>query len=98
MHTLKPIDVAMIANICRESLGIITIEEHTVDGGLGSAVAEVCLENNLRPGFFSRIGMRAGFSSVVGSQQYLRKYYQIDSDTICNTVRELCRMPVREVV
>jgi len=86
MHTIKPLDEAALHAACHETAGIITIEENTIDGGLGSAVAETCLENGERPGFFHRIGLRAGFSCIVGSQAYLRKQYGMDAASIASTV------------
>ncbi len=85
-HTVKPIDEDEITLAAKETKGIITIEEHSIIGGLGGSVAEVCLENSNRPEIFRRIGLRDTFSSVVGSQQYLRKKYQMDSEAIVNCV------------
>jgi len=82
MHTLKPFDAAAIAAAARETGGIITVEENTVDGGLGGAVAEACLDAGVAPGFFRRIGLRTGFSCVVGSQPYLRERYGLDAPAI----------------
>lgn len=98
MHTIKPIDRDAIFKASSETGGIVTIEEHTIDGGLGSAVAEVCLEQSVRPKFFHRIGLRAGFSAVVGGQQYLREYYQIDSKTIFNKIKKAIKVPNMEAI
>jgi transketolase len=68
---------------------MVTLEEHTVDGGLGGAVAEVLLESGVSPRRFQRIGLRRGFSTVVGSQTYLRQAYGLDEDSVCRTVEEL---------
>ncbi len=87
MHTIKPLDVEAIRAACKETGGIVTIEENTVDGGLGGAVAETCMERGFRPRFFCRIGLRAGFSSIVGSQFYLRKRYGMDQDAIIEKVK-----------
>lgn len=81
-HTLKPLDEKALIDAARETGGLITIEEHSVDGGLGGAAAETLLEQGVSPGFFHRIGLREGFSSVVGSQAYLRKRYGIDAESI----------------
>ena len=88
MHTIKPIDKEAILRAATETGGIVTVEEHTVDGGLGSAVAEVCMDAGVMPRSFHRIGLRAGFSSVVGSQEYLRKVYEMDADAIETVARK----------
>jgi transketolase len=86
MHTIKPLDTATLCLAAAETGGIVTVEEHTVEGGLGGAVAENLLELGAVPRFFLRIGLRAGFSSVVGSQQYLRKVYSLDAPSIAQAV------------
>ena len=53
-----------------------------VYGGLGSAVAEVLMDHATMPKFFHRIALRSGFSSVVGSQAYLRTHYGLDAAAI----------------
>ena len=58
----------------------------TLADGLGSAVAETCLENDERPTLFRRIGLNDTFSSVVGSQQHLSKKYKMDSNSIFSNV------------
>jgi transketolase len=82
VHTIQPLDVATLCLAARETGGIVTIEEHTVSGGLGGAVAEALLEAGVHPAFFYRMGLRDTFSSVVGSQQYLRKVYSLDAASI----------------
>jgi transketolase len=88
MHTVKPIDAAAIVAAARETGGIVTVEEHTVEGGLGGAVAEVCLDRGAFPGFFRRVGLPGCFSSIVGSQDYLRGRYQMDEESVVRAVRE----------
>jgi transketolase len=87
MHTIKPLDVRALVDATRQTAGIVTIEEHSVDGGLGGAVAEALLERDAVPGFFHRVGLRGGFSSVVGSQDYLRSVYGMDAASIAAAVR-----------
>lgn len=88
LHTIKPIDKEAILDAAQSTGGIVTVEEHTVDGGLGSAVGEVLLDAGVMPKQFRRIGLRAGFSSIVGSQEYLRSVYGLDQTAIVRTVRE----------
>ena len=89
MHTLKPIDEEVIIRSIDNSGGIITIEENNLMGGLGSAVAEVCLDKGHYPKKFKRIGMKDKYSSVVGSQEYLRNYYEMDELALELAVMEL---------
>jgi transketolase len=89
LHTIKPIDVDEIISACKETQGIITIEEHIINGGLGGAVAEVCMDKGLKTNFFVRMGMQDEYSAIVGDQQYLRRYYNIDALSIMDSIKEL---------
>lgn len=86
LHTLSPLDVETLLKAGRETGGIITVEEHTIEGGLGGCVAEALLDNGVAPGFFQRLGLRGGFASAVGCQSYLRQLYGIDSEAIAAAV------------
>lgn len=89
VHTIKPLDLQAFQHAACQTGGLVTIEEHTVAGGLGGAAAEVLLETGVVPAIFQRIGLRAGFSSVVGSQQYLRSRFELDATSIVAIVRRL---------
>jgi transketolase len=89
MHTIVPLDADALLDAARSTGGVVTVEEHTVHGGLGGAVAETLLEAGVAPRVFHRVGLRAGFSSVVGSQDYLRSVYDLDQPAIVATVRRL---------
>jgi transketolase len=69
MHTIKPFDRDAVLRACQETGGIVTVEEHTIEGGLGSIVAETCMDAGVKPNVFRRIGLRAGYSSIVGAQE-----------------------------
>ena len=86
MATIKPLDVESLVRAVHGTGGIVTVEEHTVIGGLGGAVAEILLEMGCIPTCFHRVGLRAGFSSIVGSQKYLRKVYGMDAPAIAAVV------------
>ena len=86
VHTIKPLDTDTLVTAATETGGIISIEEHTVEGGLGGAIAEELMEAGVFPGFFVRMGLHNTFSSVVGSQQYLRAVYSLDAASITRTV------------
>jgi len=85
VHTIKPLDAETLTVAASETGGIISIEEHAVNGGLGGAIAETLMEIGAFPGFFVRMGLRDTFSSVVGTQQYLRKVYGLDAAAITRT-------------
>ena len=94
VHTIKPLDTDTLAAAASETGGIISIEEHAVDGGLGGAIAEALMEAGAFPPFFVRMGLRNTFSSVVGSQQYLRKVYSLDAAAIALAVSTKRRVAV----
>ena len=85
MHTVKPIDEEIIVDSARKTKLIVTVEEHNVKGGLGSAVAEVVVRNF--PVKMVIIGINDQFA-VTGSQMEILKYYGITREDICNTVVE----------
>ncbi|MES2376119.1 MAG: transketolase C-terminal domain-containing protein [Bacteroidota bacterium] len=91
IHTIKPIDKEAIINASANTGGIITLEEHTVDGGLGGAVAEVLMESGVYPKKFKKIGLASQFSTIVGSQTYLREKYGLDQTTLVSTVKSLVK-------
>jgi len=72
MHTLKPLDEEAVLRAARETGGIVTAEEHSVTGGLGSAVADVIAQAGLRCGFFRKFGVPDEVYHRVGGQEYMR--------------------------
>ena len=82
MHTVKPLDIETIREAAQETGGIVTVEEHGLNGGLGSAVAEVCMDFGWLPRMFLRLGLPPEFVSAVGSQAYLRKEHGLDGHSI----------------
>jgi transketolase len=85
VHTIKPLDHAALVAAALETGGIVTMEEHSLDGGMGGAVAESLMDAGAAPGFFLRFGLRQ-FSSIVGSQSYLRKAYGMDAGAVADAV------------
>ena len=72
IHTIKPIDTQAILAAARETNGIVTAEEHSVYGGLGSAVCEVVAENQPCP--VRRIGVRDTFGESGDERDLMEKY------------------------
>ena len=91
MHTLKPPDTEAVLAAAQQTKAIITVEEHSVIGGLGSAVAEVLAESGNSHITFKRIGIRDEFCSQVGSQEYLRGIYGLSVDGIIDAIELLMR-------
>jgi transketolase len=90
LHTVKPLDSECILQYADRAPVIVTIEEHTVIGGLGSAVAEIIAEANFdSPKRFKRIGIPDVFPDEYGSQASLMKRYSITSDALISEVRRL---------
>jgi transketolase len=89
MHTLKPLDKETIIQAAKNTDAVVTVEEHTIHGGLGGAVAETLMDHAVYPKRFLRIGLKAGFSSIVGSQNYLRKQYGLDAKAITEKIQSL---------
>lgn len=85
--TVKPIDRAAIARCAADFDMIVTVEEHNIVGGFGSAVAEVLAELPERASLL-RIGIHDTYSSIVGSQKYLRSQFGLDSGGIATQVLE----------
>ncbi len=72
MHTIKPLDEAVVIKAAKETKAIITVEEHSIIGGLGSAVAEVLVEN--APTKMKRIGVKDVFGESGSPDELLVKY------------------------
>ncbi|MEK9755221.1 MAG: transketolase C-terminal domain-containing protein, partial [Rhodospirillaceae bacterium] len=87
MHTVKPIDRAKILELAQRFGLIVTLEEHTVIGGLGSAVAEVLVDEFTgKMPQLKRLGIPDSFPSQYGSQDSLLEYFGLQPDTIAAAV------------
>ena len=89
LYSVKPIDIDAIKSACKETYGIVTIEEGNIAGGMGAVISETCMDHGLKPRIFSRLGLNNEYSSVVGSQSYLRAYYKFDFKNIVSRVKFL---------
>lgn len=91
MHTLKPLDEGAVLAAARETGAIFTIEEHSVVGGLGSAVAELLSESEGIKLPFKRIGVPSGFSPHIGSQEYMQECHGLTETGIAKSVASVLR-------
>lgn len=79
---IKPIDKEKILELAGRFRHMVTVEEHSIVGGFGSAVSEVLAEAGTGCRLH-RIGMEDEYSCIVGTQQYLRGQYHMDDEAIC---------------
>ena len=83
IHTIKPIDRDLLAKCAEETARIITVEDHNIIGGLGSAVCEILSEEY--PVKVERMGINDCFGRS-GKAEELMTYYKIDAEAIVNKV------------
>lgn len=88
IHTIKPIDKDIIIKAAKETQGIITAEEHNIIGGLGSAVAEVLVENHPAP--LKRVGINDTFGES-GKPDELMQKYGLTSENIISKAKEILK-------
>jgi transketolase len=89
MHTIKPLDHAAIARAVRATGRIVTVEEHSIIGGLGGAVAEAMAE--LGAGRLARVGIRDVFCTEVEPYPELLRIHGIDAAGVEAAVRGLLK-------
>ena len=91
-HTIKPIDDEKIIDIANKVEFVVTVEEHSIVGGFGSAVAEVLVDANLStlPKII-RMGIPDEFSDNYGSQDELLNFYGLSADGIVSRVNSNLR-------
>ena len=85
MHTIKPLDEAAVLSAASETGGVITVEEHSVHGGLGEACAALLLQaGKCVP--FKIVGFPDEYT-VTGGQVEIFKHYGIDGPGLVQTAR-----------
>ena len=77
---IKPINSKQVTAICKQSKVIVVLEEHSVLGGLGSAITEIAAE--FSPTRILRIGVNDRFSHYCGTYEYLLKEHGLDRSSI----------------
>jgi len=86
MHTIKPIDTIALDNLIHKGKTIFTIEEHSITGGLGSAVAEYVSSIPYSP-VVNRIGLPDEFV-ITAEYRYILEKYGLVGSHIANTIKE----------
>ncbi|MFI3283874.1 MAG: transketolase C-terminal domain-containing protein [Erysipelotrichaceae bacterium] len=88
MHTIKPIDKDMLEKCIESGKLIVSVEDHNVIGGLGSAIAEVIAEKGR--GKLARIGLQDEFGCS-GKVSYLQEYYSLTAEKIAERIEREMR-------
>jgi len=85
IHTIKPIDKEAIIKCAKETKKLISIEDHSIIGGLGSAISEVLTDEY--PAKLTRLGMKDVFGKS-GKAQELLEYFELTTDKIKKVVMD----------
>lgn len=85
MHTIKPFDSDIVISSAKKTRAIFSLEEHSIVGGLGSAVSEVLAENSINTKF-KRLGVSDRFTKAIGNQEFMRKANNLSVDQIADTI------------
>ena len=89
MHTIKPLDYILLQSIANNCKALITVEEHSVYGGLGEACASFLLQNGIsRP--FKIVGFPDDYT-VTGSQNEIFNHYGISAEGLSDTALTLLK-------
>ena len=89
IHTIKPIDTDIILKAAAETKAVLTVEEHSILGGLGSSVAEVLLENATKAVKFRRMGLNGVFACGYGSYQDMKEENGLSAKDIVAQAKKL---------
>ena len=88
MHTIKPLDYAALEEFIPKAKAVVTVEEHSRIGGLGSAVLEYCSDSmSEHTSKITRIGIPDQFADKYGSQDGLLEHWNITTDAIKDAMR-----------
>ncbi|MBT4209327.1 MAG: transketolase [Candidatus Komeilibacteria bacterium] len=87
-HTVKPLDEEAIIKSAKQTKNIITIEEHLIHGGLGTAVSEVVAQNALATKL-KCLAVADEFPAGVGSEQYMLDRYSLNKDSIIAEAKKM---------
>lgn len=88
LHTVKPLDKSLLSDIFAGFELVATMEEHSLLGGFGAGIAEWLAEQQIQKAKLLRFGTEDRFMHKVGEQEYARKYFGLDAETISKKILE----------
>ena len=91
LNSIKPIDKEAIIRAAEETGGIVVLEEHNIDGGVGSAVAEVLMDSGKGNVPFKRLAMPDVNATKVGCQAWMREQYGLGVSDVINAVKNMVK-------
>ena len=91
LYSIKPIDKEAIIRAAKETGGIVVLEEHNIDGGVGSAVAEVLMDSGNGNVPFKRLAMPDVNATKVGCQAWMRDQYGLGTADVINAVKNMVK-------
>jgi transketolase len=94
LHTIKPIDKEAILSAVMDTRRIITVEDHNVEAGMGSAVADV-IAGSGKGCVLRKLGLQDEFS-IVGYPDDLLHFYKMDADGIMEAIGDVMKMDFEE--
>jgi len=89
VHSIKPINKKKISYFLKKNKFALTIEEHNIIGGLGSAISEIAAESGIPTKIF-KLGINDSYTKS-GDYQYLKKLHGIDAKSISNKVKSILK-------
>ena len=86
MHTVKPLDIELLSRVFSRFKLVVTVEEHSILGGLGGAVAEWKADQPQTTARLLRLGTADAFLHEAGDQGHARRHFGLDADSIVRSV------------
>jgi len=88
MHTIKPLDINLLDDIFNRFNLVVSIEEHSLIGGLGSSLSEWIVDNNKDSKKFIRFGTKDSFPKFLGDQKYLQENLGLKKEKILLKIKK----------
>ena len=88
-HTVKPLDIALLQEAFSKFKLVSTIEEHSLIGGLGSAVSEWIIDNGVKPQGFHRFGTPDSFFRLSGEQEFAREQLGLTGHQMAHKIQHI---------